>query len=52
MFPAEGVTLRYHRFEPFEYPQPLPPFVLGLSCLDYFANVGFRLWGVQRRSTG
>lgn len=45
MFSAEGVTLRYHRFEPFEYPQLLPPFVPGLSCLDYLANVGFRPWG-------
>jgi hypothetical protein len=44
MFPAEGVMLRYHRFEPFEYPQPFPPFVPGLSCLDYLANVGFRPW--------
>jgi hypothetical protein len=44
MFPAEGVTLQYHRFEPFEYAQPLPPFVPGLSCLDYLANVGFRPW--------
>jgi hypothetical protein len=48
MFPAEGVTLRYHRFEPFEYPQPLPPFVPGLTCLDYLANVGFRRWGGAR----
>jgi hypothetical protein len=44
MFSAEGVTLRYHRFEPFEYPQAFPPFVAGLSCLDYLANVGFRPW--------
>jgi hypothetical protein len=48
MFAVEGVMLRYHRFEPFEYPQPRPPFVPGLSCLDYLANVGFRLWGTQR----
>ncbi|TWF79016.1 WbqC-like protein [Pseudonocardia hierapolitana] len=45
MFPAEGVKLQYHRFEPFEYPQAFPPFAPGLSCLDYLANVGFRLWG-------
>ena len=44
LFPGEGVTLRYHRFEPFEYPQSFPPFVPGLSCLDYLANVGFRRW--------
>lgn len=49
MFPAEGVALRYHRFEPFEYPQPFPPFVPGLSCLDYLANVGFRRWGAGGR---
>lgn len=48
MFRPEGVTLRYHRFEPFEYPQPLPPFVPGLSCLDYLGNVGFRPWGGAR----
>jgi hypothetical protein len=48
MFLAEGVTLRYHRFEPFEYPQSRPPFVPGLSCLDYFANVGIRNWVCSR----
>jgi WbqC-like protein family len=50
MFSAEGVKLRYHSFEPFEYPQPFPPFVPGLSCLDYLANVGFRPWSSERRS--
>jgi len=44
MFPADGVVLRYHRFEPFEYPQQFGAFEPGLSCLDYLANVGFRSW--------
>ena len=51
-FPAEGVTLRYHSFEPFEYPQQHPPFVPGLSCLDYLANVGFRPWADARAAAG
>jgi WbqC-like protein family len=44
MFSAVGVELRYDRFEPFEYPQQFGAFELGLSCLDYVANVGFRPW--------
>lgn len=44
MFADEGVNLRYHRFEPFEYPQQFGAFEPGLSCLDYLANVGFRPW--------
>jgi len=44
MFSAECVTLRYHGFDPFEYPQQFGSFVPGLSCFDYLANVGFRLW--------
>jgi hypothetical protein len=43
-FPAAGVELRYHGFEPFAYLQQFGPFVPGLSCLDYLANVGFRPW--------
>lgn len=49
MFPAAGVELRFHRFEPFAYPQQFGPFVPGLSCLDYLANVGFRPWWDGRR---
>jgi WbqC-like protein family len=45
MFAEAGVELRYHEFVPFEYPQLHGPFVPGLSCLDYLANVGFRRWG-------
>lgn len=55
MFPAEGVELRFHRFEPFEYPQQFGAFEPGLSCLDYLANVGFRPWwgdGAARAATG
>jgi hypothetical protein len=44
MFDEAGVELRYHEFVPFEYPQLHGPFVPGLSCLDYLANVGFRRW--------
>jgi hypothetical protein len=44
MFAEAGVELRYHEFVPFEYPQLHGPFVPGLSCLDYLANVGFRRW--------
>lgn len=44
MFAEAGVGLRYHEFVPFEYPQLHGPFVPGLSCLDYLANVGFRRW--------
>jgi hypothetical protein len=48
MFSAECVTLRYHRFDPFEYPQRFGSFSPGLSCFDYLANVGFRLWPQAR----
>ena len=44
MFAEAGVELRYHEFVPFEYPQLHGPFVPGLSCLDYLANVGFVRW--------
>ena len=44
MFPAEGVTLRYHEFAAFPYPQLFGAFLPGLSCLDYLANVGFSPW--------
>jgi WbqC-like protein family len=44
IFSAECVTLRYHAFQPFEYPQRFGPFIPGLSCFDYLANVGFRRW--------
>jgi hypothetical protein len=44
IFSAESVKLRYHTFEPFEYPQQFGSFTPGLSCFDYFANVGFRPW--------
>jgi hypothetical protein len=44
MFAEAGVDLRYHEFAPFEYPQLHGPFVPGLSCLDYLANVGFLRW--------
>lgn len=39
-----GVALRYHRFDPFEYPQRFGTFTPGLSCFDYVANVGFEPW--------
>jgi hypothetical protein len=39
-----GVDLRYHGFEPFEYPQRFGAFTPGLSCFDYLANVGFVRW--------
>jgi WbqC-like protein family len=44
MFDEAGAELRYHGFTPFEYPQQFGVFEPGLSCLDYFANVGFRPW--------
>jgi WbqC-like protein family len=44
MITDAGVELRFHAFEPFEYPQQFGAFEPGLSCLDYFANVGFRPW--------
>jgi len=44
MFDEAGVELRYHAFRPFEYPQRFGAFEPGLSCLDYFANVGFVPW--------
>jgi hypothetical protein len=44
MFSAECVALRYHRFDSFEYPQRFGSFAPALSCFDYVANVGFRLW--------
>lgn len=44
LFDAAGVGLRYHEFTPFRYPQQHGPFVPGLSCFDYLANVGFRPW--------
>lgn len=44
MFDQAGVELRYHRFAPFEYSQQFGAFEPGLSCLDYFGNVGFRPW--------
>jgi hypothetical protein len=44
MFDEAGVQLRYHAFRPFEYPQQFEGFEPGLSCLDYFANVGFTPW--------
>ena len=40
-----GVELRYHEFQPFEYPQLFGEFAGGLSCLDYIANVGLEPWG-------
>ena len=40
-----GVKLRYHEFQPFEYPQLFGEFAGGLSCLDYIANVGLEPWG-------
>lgn len=45
LFEPEGVTLAYHEFRPFEYPQQFGEFEGGLSCLDYLANVGFVPWG-------
>jgi hypothetical protein len=45
MFAEAGVQLRYHEFTPFPHPQQHGPFVAGLSCLDYLANVGFTRWG-------
>ena len=44
LFTTAGVTLRYHRFEAFEYPQLFGPFTPGLSCFDYVANAGFSPW--------
>ncbi len=44
LFAAEGVALRYHEFATFTYPQLHGPFVPGLSCVDYLANVGFTPW--------
>jgi hypothetical protein len=44
LFTAEGVTLRYHDFASFTYPQLHGDFVPGLSCFDYIANVGFTPW--------
>jgi hypothetical protein len=48
LFPPAGVTLRYHAFTPFEYPQLHGEFVPGLSCLDYIANCGFTPWAANR----
>jgi len=44
LFTSAGVTLRFHSFEPFAYPQRFGEFVAGLSCLDYAANTGFTRW--------
>lgn len=44
LFAAEGVDLRYHRFEAFEYPQRHGDFAPGLSCFDYIGNAGFAPW--------
>jgi len=44
LFASAGVTLRFHSFEPFAYPQRFGEFVPGLSCLDYLANTGFKRW--------
>jgi hypothetical protein len=44
LFTEAGVTLRYHEFTAFEYPQLHGAFVPGLSCLDYIANCGFTPW--------
>jgi hypothetical protein len=44
LFDAAGLSLRYHEFTPFPYPQRHGAFVPGLSCLDYLANVGFTPW--------
>ena len=44
LFASAGVTLRFHSFEPFAYPQRFGEFVPGLSCLDYVANTGFTRW--------
>lgn len=49
IFSAECVALRYHTFDPFEYPQQFGPFIPGLSCFDYLANVGFNLWPTRQR---
>jgi hypothetical protein len=48
LFPAAGVTLRYHEFTPIEYPQLHGPFVPGLSCFDYIANCGYVPWDADR----
>ena len=44
MFAEQGVRLRYHRFDVFEYPQRFGAFAPGLSCFDYIANAGFLPW--------
>jgi hypothetical protein len=39
-FADAGIELRYQRFEHPEYPQPVEPFVPGLSIVDALMNVG------------
>jgi hypothetical protein len=44
IFADAGIEVTFHSFTPFEYPQTSPPFVGGLSALDYLFNKGSKTW--------
>lgn len=49
VFRANGLQVRYHQFEPFEYPQRFGEFEPGLSALDYvFNEPSLALWRKRR----
>jgi hypothetical protein len=43
-FESAGVAVDFHEFTSIEYQQLRPPFVPGLSALDYLFNVGIEPW--------
>lgn len=49
-FERANISVEYHLFEPFQYPQRFGAFIPGLSALDYLANdPDAKLWHDARR---
>lgn len=53
LFERQGIQVKYHTFQSFEYPQRFGAFIPGLSVLDYLANdPDVTLWHAHRFQTG